>query len=94
MTLDSVAFVSISDESPGEAVLGRARDAVSRGEWQQAYDLLIEADARSPLIAPDLALLADMAYAAGHLDVTIATWERAYAQGVRAGDIVWPGGPG
>ena len=86
MTLDSVAFVSISDESPGEAVLGRARDAVSRGEWQQAYDLLIEADARSPLIAPDLALLADMAYAAGHLDVTIATWERAYAQGVRAGD--------
>ena len=86
MTLDSVAFVSISDESPGETVLGRARDAVSRGEWQQAYDLLIEADARSPLIAPDLALLADMAYAAGHLDVTIATWERAYAQGVRAGD--------
>ncbi|MEO6043867.1 MAG: transcriptional regulator [Tepidiformaceae bacterium] len=86
MTLDSAAFIPIGDESPGEAVLGRARDAVSRGEWQQAYDLLIEADARSPLIAPDLALLADMAYAAGHLNVTIATWERAYAQAVRAGD--------
>ena len=63
-----------------------ARDAVSRGDWQQAYDLLVEADARSPLTAPDLALLADMAYAAGHLDVTIAAWERAYAQGLAAGD--------
>ena len=50
-----------------------ARDAVSRGAWQRAYDLLVEADERSPLSAPDLALLADMAYAAGHLDVTIAS---------------------
>jgi tetratricopeptide (TPR) repeat protein len=63
-----------------------ARDAVSRGDWQRAYDLLVEADERSPLSAPDLALLADMAYAAGHLDVTIAAWERAYAQGMAAGD--------
>ena len=80
------AFVSMVDESASEALLARARDAVSRGEWQQAYDLLIETDAQSPLSAPDLALLADMAYAAGHLDVTIATWERAYRQSVRAGD--------
>jgi len=63
-----------------------ARDAVARGDWQKAYDLLVEADARSPLSAPDLALLADMAYAAGHLDVTIAAWERAYAQSMAAGD--------
>ena len=63
-----------------------ARDAVSRGEWQQAYDLLVAADARSPLSAPDLALLADMAYAAGHLEATIAAWERAYAQSLAAGD--------
>ncbi len=63
-----------------------AREAVARGEWQQAYDLLVEADARSPLSGPDLALLADVAYAAGHLDVTIASWERAYAQSMGAGD--------
>ncbi len=69
-----------------EALLARARDAVSRGEWRQAYDLLVETDAQSPLSAPDLALLADMAYAAGHLDVTIAAWERAYGQSVRVGD--------
>jgi tetratricopeptide (TPR) repeat protein len=80
------AFVSMSDESASEALLARARDAVSRGEWRQAYDLLIETDAQSPLSAPDLALLADMAYAAGHLDVTIAAWERAYGQSVRVGD--------
>jgi tetratricopeptide (TPR) repeat protein len=32
--------------------------------------------------AADMALLADMAYAAGHIDVTIAAWERAYSQSV------------
>src|SRR5687767_6759348 len=64
----------------------QARDAVARGAWQQAYDLLVEADKKSPLGAADLALLADMAYAAGHLDVTIASWERAYAQSMTAGD--------
>lgn len=64
----------------------RAREAAGRGEWQQAHDLLIEVDARTPLSGPDLALLADVAYAAGHLDVTIAVWERAHAESVRAGD--------
>jgi tetratricopeptide (TPR) repeat protein len=71
---------------PDDSLPARARNAVARGEWQEAYELLTESDARSPLSAPDLALLADMAYAAGHLDVTIATWERAYGQSLRAGD--------
>jgi hypothetical protein len=74
------------DGSPAEEILGRARDSLARGEWQAAYDLLVEADAQSPLTPLDLALLADMAYAAGHPDVTIATWERAYAQSIAAGD--------
>src|SRR5687767_1351347 len=64
----------------------QARDAVARGAWQQAYDLLVEADRKSALGPADLALLADMAYAAGHLDITIASWERAYAQSMAAGD--------
>jgi tetratricopeptide (TPR) repeat protein len=63
-----------------------ARDAVSRGDWPKAYEILAAADAREPLGPSDLALLADMAYAAGHLDVTIASWERAYAQSIAAGD--------
>jgi tetratricopeptide (TPR) repeat protein len=64
----------------------RAREAAGRSEWQQAYDLLIEADASTPLNGPDLALLADVAYAAGHLDVTIGVLERAHTQSERAGD--------
>ena len=64
----------------------RARAAVARGEWQHAYDLLTESDAQAPLNAADLALLAEMAYAAGHFDETIAAWERAYRQNLRTGD--------
>jgi hypothetical protein len=72
---------------PTQAVLvERARDAANRGEWQQAYDLLMEADERTPLATPDLAFLANAAYAAGHLDVTIGAWERAHALDVHAGD--------
>ena len=33
-------------------------------------------------------MLAEVAYAAGHLDVTIEAWERAHALGVQAGDPV------
>ena len=59
---------------------------MGRGDWQQAHGFLVEADANSPLGGPDLTLLAEAAYAAGHLDVTIDAWERAYAQNIRAGD--------
>ena len=67
-------------------LLERARDAAGRGEWQQAHELLANADASAPLRGPDLAFHADVAYAAGRLDVTICAWERAYAGGMRAGD--------
>ncbi len=66
--------------------VARAREAISRRDWQQAHDFLVEADAIRPLSGPDLALLAQVAYAAGHLNVTIDAWERAYAQHMRAGD--------
>ncbi|MBI2911041.1 MAG: transcriptional regulator [Chloroflexi bacterium] len=64
----------------------RARAAVGEGGWNQAYDLLVRADASTPLAGPDLVLLADVAYEAGHLDETITAWERAHAQSVSAGD--------
>ena len=67
-------------------LVDQAREAVGRGDWQQAHGFLVEADANSPLSGPDLTLLAEAAYAAGHLDVTIDAWERAYAQNMRAGD--------
>jgi hypothetical protein len=70
-------------------LLERARDAASRGDWQQAHELFAEADAGhggQSLDRADLPLLADVAYAAGHLDVSLEVWERAHAQAVRAGD--------
>lgn len=79
--------------TPGyEADTQRARDAASRGEWEEAFDLLMEADARGLLSPADLPLLGEVAYAAGHLDVTIEAWERAHAACVQAGDQVAAGG--
>ena len=65
-----------------------ARDAATRGDWQAAFDLLVEADADGLLAASDLPMLGEVAYAAGHLDVTIEAWERAHAACVQAGDPV------
>jgi tetratricopeptide (TPR) repeat protein len=67
-------------------LLERGREAASRGDWQEAHDLLVDADAGQSLDRADLSLLADVAYAAGHLDVSIEVWERAHAQAVGAGD--------
>lgn len=68
------------------SLVEQARDAAGRGVWQQAYALFIEADASAPLAGADLATFAEVAYAAGHLDVTIDSWERAYAQNL-SGDF-------
>ena len=68
--------------------LERAHGASVKGDWQHAYELLVEADASTPLTGPDLPLLAGVAYAAGHLDETIEAWERAHAASVQAGDRV------
>ncbi|MEO7513831.1 MAG: transcriptional regulator [Gemmatimonadaceae bacterium] len=67
-------------------MIDRARDAVACGEWARAHELLTEADDKGSLTATELALRAEVAYASGHLDVTIDAWERAHAQGLRAGD--------
>ena len=74
------------NEATQSTLVEQARDAAERGEWQHAHDLLVEADACTPLRRSDLSLLADVGYAAGRLDVTIDAWERAHAQSVRAGD--------
>ena len=66
----------------------RAREAAARGGWEEAYDLLMEADADGLADPADLRLLGEVAYAAGHLDVTIEAWERAHALSAQAGDPV------
>jgi tetratricopeptide (TPR) repeat protein len=70
----------------GEAVVKRARDAASRGDWRAAFDLFMKADAEGLAGPADLPVLGEAAYAAGHLDVAIEAWERAYALCLEAGD--------
>jgi tetratricopeptide (TPR) repeat protein len=75
-----------------EALLGRAHDAASRGAWSEAHELFREAVGADVLPPRDLPLVAQVAYAAGHLDVTIETWERAYAESTKARDDVGAAG--
>ncbi|MGH2801385.1 MAG: transcriptional regulator, partial [Thermoleophilaceae bacterium] len=72
----------------GEALVQRARDAASRGDWQEAFDLLVKADADGLAGPAELPVLGEVAYAAGHLDVAIEAWERAHAVCVEAGDTI------
>lgn len=67
-------------------LLERAQLASEQGDWLRALDLFIEADSRSPLESDDLPMLAEAAYAAGRLDITIEAWERAHQGHLRAGD--------
>ena len=75
-------------DAVGEAVLQRGRAAAARGDWQKAFDLLMKADADGLVGSGDLPTLGEVAYAAGHLDVSIEAWERAHGLGVQAGDPV------
>ncbi|MEV3988652.1 helix-turn-helix transcriptional regulator [Streptomyces sp. NPDC049837] len=58
--------------------LGEGRDAFRRRAWAEAYDRLAAADAREPLQAPDLDLLARAAYLTGREDRAVELWERAH----------------
>jgi tetratricopeptide (TPR) repeat protein len=72
--------------SPG--AVERARSAAAVGNWHEAFDLLVGADADSPLTPTDLAMLGEVAYAAGHLDATIEAWERIHAAYMQTGEPV------
>ena len=76
------------DDGAGLGVVERARDATAHGDWQEAFDLLMEADSDGLLAPTDLPMLGEVAYAAGDLDVTIEVWERAHAACMQAGDHV------
>ena len=69
-------------------MIEQAREAAGRGEWEQARDLLMQADAEGLVGPAELAMLGEVAYATGRLDVTIDTWERACAGYVELGDQV------
>jgi hypothetical protein len=73
-------------DGTGLGLVERAREAAARGVWEQAFDLLMKADAGGLLAPTELPVLGEVAYAAGHLDVTIEAWERTHAACLQAGD--------
>src|SRR3954470_3095740 len=74
------------DDVPGTELVEQGRAAAAAGDWPRAYGLLVQADEHTRLALEDLGLLAEVAYATGHVVVTIEAWERAHADAVRAGD--------
>src|SRR5687768_13480624 len=56
-------------EDAGRFLVERGRSAATHGDWQEAFDLLMQADAEGLMAPSDLPVLAETAYAAGQLDV-------------------------
>jgi class 3 adenylate cyclase len=64
----------------------RAREALSRHAWREAYDLMAEADRSGELTAEELEILARSAWWTGHPETSSEAWERAHAAHLREGD--------
>lgn len=79
-------------DGAGRGPVECAADAAALGEWQRAFDLLVQADGDGLLAPTDLPMLADTAYAAGYLDATIEAWERAHAASLQADDGIGAAG--
>ncbi|WP_405700841.1 transcriptional regulator [Streptomyces sp. NBC_00069] len=62
----------------GTSALEQARGAAARGAWAEAYAGYASAQEAGELGPAELAEFAGVAYAAGHLDVSVETWERLH----------------
>ncbi|MCX5192475.1 transcriptional regulator [Streptomyces sp. NBC_00249] len=76
----------MTQASDDGSALDRARGAAGRGAWAEAYAAYLEAREADGLGPAELADFAGVAYAAGHLDVAIETWERLHADLARLGE--------
>lgn len=74
------------DQITAVDLLERARAHAARGDLSAAFDAFMAADSVEPLGLLDLPVLADAAYATGHLDTTIEAWERLHTASLEAGD--------
>jgi tetratricopeptide (TPR) repeat protein len=79
-------------DGAGHDPLESARSAAAHGDWDKAFHLLTSADADGLLPRGDLPVLGKVAYAAGHLDVAVAAWERAHTASLQDGDEVGAAG--
>lgn len=71
---------------PAVEPLEAGREALERHAWDEAYDILVEADRRDVLPAEGLKLLADAAWWSAHPDEAVSVLERAYQAYLREGD--------
>jgi class 3 adenylate cyclase len=74
----------VVDEAPGQ----RAREALSRHAWREAYEVMAEADLAGELAPDDLEVLAQSAWWVGQQDAASEAWERASTLHARSGDKV------
>jgi hypothetical protein len=66
---------SVVDETPGQ----RAREALDRHAWSEAYEVMTEADGAGDLAPDDLEVLAQAAWWVGQQDAASEAWERVHA---------------
>jgi class 3 adenylate cyclase/ATP/maltotriose-dependent transcriptional regulator MalT len=75
---------AVVDDTPVQ----RARAALSRHAWREAFDLMTEIDQAGDLGPDELEVLAQSAWWVGQQDTARESWERAYTLHARAGDKV------
>jgi ATP/maltotriose-dependent transcriptional regulator MalT len=68
--------------------LDRGRQAYAERAWLEAHDLLVRADERTPLEAPDLELLSVTAFMLGRDDDSTAWLERAHLAYLESGETL------
>ena len=65
---------------------GRAAEAIGRGDWGWALEVLGDEAAERQLSPSELELLARAAYGSGDLEAALTAWEELHARHVAAGD--------
>ena len=75
-------MAELGDRGP----VARAREAVARRQWQEAYDLLTEADRSRQLDTDGVAMRAEIAYLVGEPSVSGNAWKRVHAARLAEGD--------
>src|SRR5574341_2173488 len=78
--------VTQNEQATKEDALKAGREALARSAWQEAFELLSTADAEGSLQAEDLERLGEAARWAWQPDECIASYERAFAAHVEAGN--------
>jgi class 3 adenylate cyclase len=71
-----------------DSALAKARDAVDRESWEEAYALLRQANQERALEDEDLVRLAGAAYLSGHYGMVRKAWERIHRVRLQKDDIL------